>query len=180
MTFIEIAKPTGFERLVVLVAQWIFYVGFFLLYLVSSRTAHRMVGYFEEEAVLSYTLYLAEIDAGRSPNVPAPAIAKQYWKLADDAMLRDVVLVVRADEAHHRDTSTMNLRTSLPVSLPIMRMWMWMSHRIRAMPKPVGWIFDTASHHVVSDRTGGQVEPRPEQPPETNRSWCGWQCYSVR
>jgi len=105
MTFIEVARPTGLERLVILVAQWIFYVGFFLLYLVSRRTAHRLVGYFEEEAVLSYTHYLEEIDAGRSPNVAAPAIAKRYWKLADDATLRDVVLVVRADEAHHRDVN---------------------------------------------------------------------------
>lgn len=105
MTFIEIAKPTAFERLVVMLAQWIFYLGFFALYLVSARTAHRVVGYFEEEAVLSYTLYLAEIDAGRSPNVPAPAIARHYWQLADDATLRDVVLVVRADEAHHRDVN---------------------------------------------------------------------------
>ena len=103
MTFIQIASPTTFERLVVLLAQWIFYVGFFLLYLVSSRTAHRVVGYFEEEAVLSYTLYLKELDEGRAPNVPAPAIARHYWELPDDATLRDVVLVVRADEAHHRD-----------------------------------------------------------------------------
>ena len=103
MTFIEIAKPTLFERLVVMAAQWIFYFGFFFLYLISSRTAHRVVGYFEEEAVISYTLYLQEIDEGRSPNVPAPAIAKHYWKLPADAMLRDVILIVRADEAHHRD-----------------------------------------------------------------------------
>ena len=105
MTFIEIAKPTVFERWVVLLAQWIFYVAFFLLYLLSSRTAHRVVGYFEEEAVLSYTLYLEEIDEGRSPNVAAPAVAKHYWKLPADATLRDVVLVVRADEAHHRDVN---------------------------------------------------------------------------
>ncbi len=103
MTFIEIAKPTFFERMVVMLAQWIFYVGFFLLYLVSARTAHRVVGYFEEEAVISYTLYLQEIDEGRSPNVPAPYIAKHYWKLPADATLRDVVILVRADEAHHRD-----------------------------------------------------------------------------
>ena len=103
MTFIEIAKPTFFERMVVMFAQWIFYVGFFLLYLMSSRTAHRVVGYFEEEAVISYTLYLQEIDEGRSPNVPAPYIAKHYWKLPADATLRDVVILVRADEAHHRD-----------------------------------------------------------------------------
>lgn len=105
MTFVQIAEPNLFERLVIIFVQWIFYIGFFLLYLVSKRTAHRVVGYFEEEAVISYTLYLKEIDEGRSPNVPAPAIAKHYWKLPDTAMLRDVVLVVRADEAHHRDVN---------------------------------------------------------------------------
>jgi ubiquinol oxidase len=103
MTFIEIAKPTWFERMVILLVQGVFLIGFSLLYLVSSRTAHRVVGYFEEEAVISYSLYLKEIDEGRSPNVPAPAIAKHYWKMADDATLRDVVLLVRDDEAHHRD-----------------------------------------------------------------------------
>ncbi len=105
MTFVHIARPTAFERLLILLAQWTFYVGYFVLYLVSRRTAHRLVGYFEEEAVLSYTLYLAEIDAGRVANVPAPEIARRYWGLAADARLRDVVLVVRADEAHHRDVN---------------------------------------------------------------------------
>ena len=105
MTFIEIAKPSFFERMVILFVQWVFFIGFFFLYLVSARTAHRVVGYFEEEAVISYTMYLEEIDEGRSPNVPAPEIAKHYWKMADDATLRDVVVLVRADEAHHRDVN---------------------------------------------------------------------------
>jgi ubiquinol oxidase len=105
MTFIEVAKPTLFERLVILGVQWAFYLAFFALYLVSARTAHRIVGYFEEEAVISYTLYLKEIDEGRSANIPAPAIARHYWRLPDSATLRDVVLVVRADEAHHRDVN---------------------------------------------------------------------------
>jgi ubiquinol oxidase len=105
MTFVEVAQPNLFERFVILAVQWVFYLAFFALYLVSARTAHRIVGYFEEEAVISYTLYLNEIDEGRSANVPAPAIARHYWKLADDATLRDVVLVVRADEAHHRDVN---------------------------------------------------------------------------
>lgn len=105
MTFIEVAKPTVFERLVIIGVQWVFYVGFFFLYLLSARTAHRVVGYFEEEAVLSYTLYLKEIDEGRSANVPAPAIAIHYWQLPADATLRDVVEVVRQDEAHHRDVN---------------------------------------------------------------------------
>lgn len=105
MTFIEVAKPTLFERFVIVAVQWVFYLFFFMLYLVSSKTAHRVVGYFEEEAVISYTHYLAEIDEGRSPNVPAPELEKRYWGLPETATLRDVVLVVRADEAHHRDVN---------------------------------------------------------------------------
>ena len=105
MTFIEISKPTMFERFVIVAVQWVFYLAFFALYLLSARTAHRVVGYFEEEAVISYTHYLAEIDEGRSANVPAPAIARKYWGLPESATLRDVVLVVRADEAHHRDVN---------------------------------------------------------------------------
>jgi ubiquinol oxidase len=105
MTFIEVSKPTLFERFVIVAVQWVFYLFFFGLYLVSAKTAHRVVGYFEEEAVISYTHYLAEIDEGRSPNVPAPEIAKRYWGLPDTATLRDVVEVVRADEAHHRDVN---------------------------------------------------------------------------
>jgi len=105
MTFIEVCKPTAFERFVVVAAQWVFYLFFFGLYIVAPKTAHRLVGYFEEEAVISYTHYLAEIDEGRSENVPAPEIAIRYWNLPADATLRDVVLVVRADEAHHRDVN---------------------------------------------------------------------------
>jgi len=105
MTFIAVAKPSAFERALVLIAQGVFFNAFFVLYLVSPRTAHRLVGYFEEEAVVSYTAYLAEIDAGRADNPPAPEIARRYWRLPADARLRDVVLAVRADEAGHRDVN---------------------------------------------------------------------------
>jgi ubiquinol oxidase len=105
MTFIAIAQPSWFERMVILSAQWLFYIGFFLLYLISDKTAHRLVGYFEEEAVLSYTLYLEEIDSGRHPNPPAPPIALRYWDLPEGTLLRDVIVIIRADEAHHRDTN---------------------------------------------------------------------------
>jgi ubiquinol oxidase len=105
MTFVEIAKPTLLERWLILFAQGVFYNSFFLLYLVSSRTAHRVVGYFEEEAIVSYTEYLAEIESGRTENVAAPQIAIDYWKLKPDARLKDVVIAVRADEAGHRDVN---------------------------------------------------------------------------
>jgi len=105
MTFIEVAQPSAFERALILAVQWVFYLGFFGLYLLSAKTAHRLVAYFEEEAVVSYTQYLAEIDSGHVENIPAPEIARRYWQLPDHATLRDVVLFVRADEAHHRDTN---------------------------------------------------------------------------
>ena len=105
LTFIHIAKPTQLERWMIILAQGVFYNLFFALYLVSARTAHRLVGYFEEEAVFSYTEYLEGIDRGDYDNVPAPKIAIDYWNLAPDARLRDVILVIRDDEAGHRDVN---------------------------------------------------------------------------
>lgn len=105
MTFIHIAKPNKLERFIILITQGIFYNAFFLFYLITPRSAHRVVGYFEEEAVISYTAYLQEIDEGRHENVPAPQIAIDYWNLPEDARLRDVILVIRDDEAGHRDVN---------------------------------------------------------------------------
>lgn len=105
MTFIAVAHPNAFERFLVIFAQGVFFNLFFVLYLFAPRTAHRMVGYFEEEAVVSYTQYLAEIDSGRMPNPPAPKLAIDYWGLPATATLRDVVIAVRADEAGHRDVN---------------------------------------------------------------------------
>ena len=105
LTFIQIAQPSWFERWVILFAQGLFYNLFFVIYLISPHTAHRIVGYFEEEAVLSYTLYLAEIDKGHIENIAAPQIAIDYWHMPSDSRLRDVVLLVREDEAGHRDVN---------------------------------------------------------------------------
>jgi ubiquinol oxidase len=105
MTFVNIAQPTWVERLIILFAQGAFFNGFFLLYMLSPKTAHRVVGYFEEEAVYSYTEYLAEVDNGSIPNTPAPEIAIDYWKMKPDARLRDLIIAVRQDEVHHRDVN---------------------------------------------------------------------------
>jgi ubiquinol oxidase len=103
MTFIHIAQPTRLERFIIAVGQLIFYNFYFWLYLFAPRAAHRVVGYLEEEAVVSYSQYLAQIDTGAVDNVPAPQIARDYWQLPETATLRDVVIVIRADEAGHRD-----------------------------------------------------------------------------
>ncbi|ONK71591.1 uncharacterized protein A4U43_C04F10270 [Asparagus officinalis] len=105
MTFMEVSQPQWYERLLVITVQGIFYNAYFLGYMISPKFAHRVVGYLEEEAIYSYTAFLKEIDAGAIENGPAPAIAIDYWRLPKDARLRDVVIVIRADEAHHRDVN---------------------------------------------------------------------------
>ncbi|GJN41333.1 hypothetical protein PR202_gn00693 [Eleusine coracana subsp. coracana] len=105
MTFLEVTQPRWWERALVLAAQGVFFNAYFVGYLVSPKFAHRVVGYLEEEAVHSYTEYLKDLEAGVIENTPAPAIAIDYWRLPADAKLKDVVTVVRADEAHHRDVN---------------------------------------------------------------------------
>ena len=103
MTFIHIAKPSAIERFIIILVQGIFFNLYFIMYLISPRTCHRIVGYFEEEAVTSYSEYLEEVEQGRLENVPAPKIAIDYWNLPAYARLADVIRVVREDEAGHRD-----------------------------------------------------------------------------
>lgn len=103
MSFVAIARPSGWERLLIVVGQGIFYNAYFLLYLISARTAHRMAGYLAEGSVQGYSRYLDQIDAGAEENRPAPASAVAYWNLAPDAQVADMVAAMREDEAIHRD-----------------------------------------------------------------------------
>ena len=105
MTFVNIAQPTLFERILIIIAQFIFIILYLFIYLISARTAHRIVGYFEEEAIISYTQYLNEIEDGKIENVKAPKIAIDYWNLPLNSTLKDVIKVVRDDEAGHRDVN---------------------------------------------------------------------------
>ena len=105
MFFIEIAKPNLFERLLVLLAQFIFMIFYAILYTVSYKTAHRMIAYFEEEAVKSYTEYLALVENGDVENVPAPQLAIKYYKMKKNAKLSDLIKKVRADEQHHSEVN---------------------------------------------------------------------------
>tara|TARA_X000000950_G_C13656788_1_gene554157 strand:+ start:172 stop:765 length:594 start_codon:yes stop_codon:yes gene_type:complete len=105
MFFIEIAKPNIFERLLVLLAQLIFMIFYAILYAIDFKTAHRMIGYFEEEAVKSYTEYLAMVKNGDVENVPAPELAIKYYKMKKGAKLSDLIVKVRADEMHHSEVN---------------------------------------------------------------------------
>ncbi|RMX54344.1 hypothetical protein pdam_00022131 [Pocillopora damicornis] len=105
MTALELKQPGALFRGVILLAQGVFVNCFFVAYILSPRFCHRFVGYLEEEAVKTYTYCLKCIDDGTLPvwsTRPAPSLAINYWRLKEDAVMRDVILAIRADEAHHR------------------------------------------------------------------------------
>ncbi|RPB29143.1 alternative oxidase [Terfezia boudieri ATCC MYA-4762] len=108
LTFLKLRNPGWFMRFMILGAQGVFFNGFFLSYLISPRTCHRFVGYLEEEAVITYTRAIADIDAGKIPEwneLPAPDIAINYWQMKKGATMRDLLNYVRADEAKHREVN---------------------------------------------------------------------------
>ena len=105
MFFIEIAKPNTFERFLIVVAQFLFWHFYLMMYLLSPSTSHKMIAYFEEEAVRSYDEYLKLIESGEIENVPAPQLAIEYYNLKPDARLFDMVVKVRMDEAKHSEAN---------------------------------------------------------------------------
>ncbi|KAF2876575.1 alternative oxidase-domain-containing protein [Massariosphaeria phaeospora] len=109
LTFLKMSQPGFFMRLTVLGAQGVWFNALFLAYLISPRTVHRFVGYLEEEAVITYTRQLRDIDAGRLPKwetLEAPEIAIDYWKMPEGhRTMRDLLLYIRADESKHREVN---------------------------------------------------------------------------
>ena len=105
MFFIEIAKPNIFERILVILAQGIFMSFYLFMYIFFPKTSHRMIGYFEDEAVKSYTEYLELVQNGKVMNIRAPQLAIDYYNLKKDARLSDLIISVRADEMHHADVN---------------------------------------------------------------------------
>ncbi len=105
MFFIEIAKPNAFERLLVITAQGIFMSFYLIMYIFFPRTSHRMIGYFEDEAVKSYSEYLELVENGLVMNISAPKIAIEYYGLSQNASLSDLIKAVREDEMHHSEVN---------------------------------------------------------------------------
>lgn len=96
-------------RLAVLVTQGVFFNGFFLAYLISPRTAHRFVGYIEEEAVKTYSREIEELEAGKLPewnDLTAPDVAVEYYKMPEGKRkMLDLLYYIRADESKHREVN---------------------------------------------------------------------------
>merc|ERR1712048_1265032 len=105
---LKLRRPGPVFRLAVIATQAIALPAYTLAYLVVPSACHRFVGYLEEEAVKTYSHILEEIDAGNLPmfsTMVAPAFARTYYHLPEDAMIRDVFECIRADECHHRDSN---------------------------------------------------------------------------
>ncbi|TFK28021.1 mitochondrial alternative oxidase [Coprinopsis marcescibilis] len=121
MTFMTLRKPSLLFRAIVLGAQGVFYNLFFLSYIFSPKTCHRFVGYLEEEAVVTYTRCIKDVEDGLLPewaDKAAPEIAIDYWRMQPDAKMIDLLYAVRSDETTHRfvNHSLANLQPSTDVN----------------------------------------------------------------
>lgn len=109
LTFLNLAEPSPLMRLMVLSAQSVFFSGFSLAYMISPQICHRFVGYLEEEAVITYSKAIKDLDNGHLPkweNLQAPKMAIKYWQMPEgQRCMRSLLLYIRADEAKHREVN---------------------------------------------------------------------------
>lgn len=109
LTFLKMAEPGWFMRTMVMGAQGIFFTAYTLCYTISPRTCHRFVGYLEEEAIITYTRQIEDLDRGKLPlwaRSKAPDLAIKYWDMPEGHQsIRDLLLYIRADEAKHREVN---------------------------------------------------------------------------
>jgi len=82
-----------------------------LTYMVNPKAMHRFVGYLEQTACSTYANIIDNIETPGTQlheawaELPAPEMAKGYWKLPEDAKWVDALKCIYADESHHRDTN---------------------------------------------------------------------------
>jgi len=107
LTFLKMAEPGLFMKVMILGAQGVFSNAFFFSYLFSPKICHRFVGYLEEEAVKTYTFAIEDLEEGKLPewnDLLAPEIAIKYWNMPEGKQtMRDLLYYIRADEAKHRE-----------------------------------------------------------------------------
>ncbi|KAG6831006.1 hypothetical protein H0H87_006579 [Tephrocybe sp. NHM501043] len=169
MTFMTLRKPSIFFRAIILGAQGVFYNLFFLAYMVSPKICHRFVGYLEEEAVLTYTRCIEDVEAGRIPewsDMPAPEIAIDYWRLSADAKMLDVLYAVRSDESTHRfvNHSLANLNPSTDVNpFALREPDMHVKGKKAAFDREEAEQYVKESHALMEQSHGAREEPFPSQ-----------------
>lgn len=98
-------------RIMVLGAQLFMTPWLAAIYIVNPKAVHRFVGYLEETACLTYANIISQVETPGTPlhaawaELPAPDIARSYWKLSPDALWVDTLKCMFADECNHRDVN---------------------------------------------------------------------------
>jgi hypothetical protein len=111
LTCLQVFEASKLTRAIVIAAQCVMTPILMSVYLVNPKSMHRFVGYLEETACHTYANILQKIDQpGTHLNkgwdkTLAPAMAIGYWKLSEDALWKDVLGCIMADECHHRDVN---------------------------------------------------------------------------
>jgi len=98
-------RPNLFDKIIIFSMQFTFVLLFFLLYVFGRKSAHRFVGYLEEDAIEVYEQYLLVLKQQPKKNVPAPEIAYQYWEFSGKVKLDAMIKAIIKDEKRHRDTN---------------------------------------------------------------------------
>jgi hypothetical protein len=108
---LKMFKASFLTRSLVVSAQLLMTPFLMTLYAVHPSAVHRFVGYLEETACTTYASVIHQVQTPGTPlhegwsNLPAPNIAKSYWKLPEDAKFVDTLKCMFADECHHRDVN---------------------------------------------------------------------------
>lgn len=111
LTCLKMFNAGFITRQVVVAAQMFMTPLLMSMYIIQPKSMHRFVGYLEETACHTYVDIIEQIETpGTNLNLawkdlPAPAIAKGYWKLSGDAKWVDTLKCIMADETHHRDVN---------------------------------------------------------------------------
>lgn len=98
-------------RTLVICAQLVMTPMLATVYLLQPRAVHRFVGYLEETACHTYANIIRQIETPGTPlhkewsQLPAPKLARTYYKLDDEAMWVDCLKCMFADESNHRDVN---------------------------------------------------------------------------
>jgi hypothetical protein len=111
LTCLKMFKAGWMTRVLVVGAQVTMTPILAAVYTVSPRTAHRFVGYLEQTACATYHNIITHCETPGTKlhaawgSLPAPAIAKGYWRLDDDSTWVHTLKCMYADETHHRDVN---------------------------------------------------------------------------
>eukprot|EP00760_Papus_ankaliazontas_P011346 PhM_4_TR14726/c0_g1_i1/m.78878/K17893/AOX1, AOX2; ubiquinol oxidase len=102
-TLCEFTSLTTGDRVLTTLAQFFCSCFFWLFSFLFPRVACRTLAYMAEEATVTLTHFVNDIDAGRIADIPTTTLCNEYWEMPPETTLRDAVLRMRTDVMVTRD-----------------------------------------------------------------------------